>query len=93
MPVLKHFYFHYNKHVLTVAFLDNFISYWWSIIEPIQCIDISITGHILIDTDDNNIWMELQKKRQILVDKSNRSNGSFKIGWIEKIFLHLNLLK
>jgi hypothetical protein len=90
MPVLKHFYFHYNRHVLDEAFLDNFISYWWPIIEPIRYIDVYIKGHIIImDTDDNNTWVDLQKKRQFLLDKSNQSNGSFKVEWTQKDFLRL----
>jgi len=92
MPVLKHFYFHYNKHVLSETFLDNFISYWWLVIEQIQYIDICITGHIIIDTDDDNIWVELKKKRQILLDKSYQSNGSLKIQWTEKDFLRLRFI-
>lgn len=93
MPVLKHFYFHYNKHVLSETFIDNFISYWWSIIEPMQYIDIHITGHIIFDNDDNNNWMELKKKRKILLDKSNQSNGSLKIEWTEKDFLRLRFIE
>jgi len=93
MPVLKYFYFHYDRHVLPETFLDYFVSYWWSIIEPIQHIDIYIKGHIIIDIFDNNIKINLQKKRQILRDRTHQSNGSFKFEWTEQDFVRLRLIE
>jgi hypothetical protein len=93
LPALKHFYFHYKKHVLTEIFLDHFVAHWWPIIESIQRLDIHIRGHILIDDICDRIPMHLKKSRQILSDKINQSNGYFKFEWNEQDFARLKLIE
>jgi hypothetical protein len=90
LPSLKHFYFHYTKHMLPEIFFDHFNTRWWPIIEPIQCLDIHIKGHILIDDIDPIIQnTNLQKNRQILSDKINQSKEYLKFEWNQQDFLIL----
>ncbi|CAF0732773.1 unnamed protein product [Adineta steineri] len=92
-PVLKHFYFHYNKHILSETFIDDFMFYWWPIIEQISYINIYIKGHLYIDINDNNTQMNLQKNQQILLNKMKKSNGSMKVEWTEQNFIPLKSIE
>jgi hypothetical protein len=89
MPLLKHFYFNYNKLFLSETFLIYFISNWWSIIKQIRYLNVHIEGRLIIDLTSNNTKMNLQKNKEILLSKNNQSNGSFKIKWDEKVFTML----
>ncbi|CAF2983750.1 unnamed protein product [Rotaria sp. Silwood2] len=93
MPVLKYFYFNYHKHILPETFLDILISHWWLIIEQIKHVYIYIKGHFIIDTTNDNIQMNLQQNKQILLSKSNQSNNSFKVQWTEQNFNRLRLIE
>ena len=93
MPVLKHFYFNFNRHILSEAFLEYFTLNWWTFIEQIQFINIYIKGHLPIDTNNSNAQVNLQKYKEILFAKSKRSNKSFKVEWNEQVFIVLKLIE
>jgi hypothetical protein len=65
-------------------FLDHFITYWWSIIEPIQRFDIHLKGHIFIDDVFPIEQINFEKNRQILSEMINQSNEYIKFEWNEQ---------
>jgi hypothetical protein len=93
MPILKHFYFNFNRHILSEAFLEYFILNWWTFIEQIQYINIYIKGHLPIDTNNSNAQVNLQKYKEMLLAKNKRSNKSFKVEWNEQVFIVLKLIE
>jgi hypothetical protein len=93
LPALKYFYFHYTKHMLPGIFLDCFIAHWWSVIEPIQRLNIHIKGHVLMDFTFVILKEHFQKNRQILSEKIKQSNEYIKFEWNEQDFNKFKLIE
>jgi len=93
MPFLKHFYFNYYNHYLHDAFLNYFITYWWSIIEHIEQINIYIKGHITMDTNYENVETILKKNRESLLGKNKESEGRVKVKWNEQTLTGFKIIE
>ncbi|CAF0793231.1 unnamed protein product [Rotaria sordida] len=93
MPLLKNFYFNYYNHFLHETFIDYFNTFWWSIIEQIEKINININGHIPINTINNDIETTLEKNRTCLLAKNNQSDGHVNITWTEQTLTKFKVIE
>lgn len=57
---------------------ENLINNWWTILQKIKNINITIRTYYLFDSTKYN-----SNYREILLDKNNQLNRYFKVEWID----------
>jgi hypothetical protein len=93
MPRLKYVYLNYRRHILFDTFISVFIASLWPILEQISSVGVDVKGHLMIDATDGSIQMNMEKNRQILLDRAKQFPGAMKVKWTEQDFIPLRRIE
>ncbi|CAF1179014.1 unnamed protein product [Adineta ricciae] len=93
MPCLRYFQFDYSKHILSQSFIDIFLSSWWPIIEQIPYIRINIKGHLTMESNDDNIQINIGEYRQKFLQRVTQSNKTTNVTWTDRDYHTLTYIE
>ncbi|UJR14380.1 hypothetical protein I4U23_001376 [Adineta vaga] len=92
MPNLHYFHLNINYNYLTEDFFENLICHWWSIIEQISHVNLSINCQRTQMTIDNNTQTNVDRFQSILLAMNEKYQRSLKVNWFEKIFIGYEII-